>query len=130
MKLIAYVVFGVLTTLINIASYYLAYNIFAINNVTSTIIAWVIAVAFAFITNKLWVFDSKKFNARTLLHEIPAFFVCRLATGVLDVSIMYFAVDLLAWHSLTWKLISNVLVIVMNYLASKFVIFNRSLKSS
>ena len=105
-------------------------DIFAINNVPSTIIAWVIAVAFAFITNKLWVFDSKKFNARTLMYEVPAFFVCRLATGVLDVAIMYLAVDLLAWHSLTWKLISNVLVIVMNYLASKFVIFNRSLKSS
>ena len=123
MKLIAYIVFGVLTTLINIASYYLAYNVFAISNVISTIIAWVTAVSFAFITNKLWVFDSKNFDARTLFHEVPAFFICRFATGVLDVAIMFLAVDVLAWPPMLWKVISNVLVIVINYIASKLVIF-------
>ena len=123
MSIVAYIVFGILTTLTNLASYYLAYNILAINNVFSTIIAWITAVSFAFITNKLWVFDSKNFDARTLFHEVPAFFICRFATGVLDVAVMYLAVDLLAWHSLTWKLISNMLVIVINYVASKLVIF-------
>ncbi len=123
MKIVAYIVFGVLTTLINIMCYYLAFNIFEINNVLSTIIAWVMAVAFAFITNKLWVFDSRKFDARTLLYECTTFFICRVATGVLDVGIMYVAVDLMEWNSLLWKTLSNVLVIVINYAASKLVIF-------
>ena len=68
--IIAYLFFGVLTTLINWGSYFLFYNIATILNVTSTIIAWILAVAFAFITNKLWVFDRKSFKGNTLIHEI------------------------------------------------------------
>ena len=93
-SLIMYAVFGGLTTVVNMVSYYLSFNVLKIPNVPSTVIAWVLAVAFAFITNKLWVFDSPSFDAQTLKHEIPTFFGARLATGVLDVAIMYLAVDL------------------------------------
>ena len=74
---ILYVVFGVLTTLVNILSYYLCFNIITISNVLSTIIAWIFAVVFAFITNKFWVFESKSFDSKTLKYEIPAFFWCK-----------------------------------------------------
>lgn len=95
--LFMYAVFGILTTLVNLASYYLCYNILVIPNVPSTIIAWILAVAFAFITNKLWVFDSKSFDGKTLAREIPTFFGARLAAGVLDVGIMWIAVDVMNW---------------------------------
>lgn len=123
---ILYVFFGVLTTLINIAAYYLCFNLLGLSNVASVIIAWVFAVAVAFITNKLWVFDSKSFSRTTLAHEIPTFLGARVFTGVLDVLIMYLSVDVMGWNSTVWKLISNVIVVVLNYIASKLVIFRRN----
>lgn len=122
-RFIMYAVFGVLTTLVNMVSYYLCFRVADIPNVASTVIAWVLAVLFAFITNKLWVFDSRSFSVKVLRHEIPAFYVARLVTGILDVGIMYLAVDQLHLNPTLWKLVSNVLVIVINYIASRFFIF-------
>lgn len=122
---ILYAVFGVLTTLINWGSYYLCYSILYIPNIPSTIIAWVLAVAFAFVTNKIWVFSSKSFDVKTMLHEIWTFLAARIATGVLDVVIMFLAVDVFEMNSTAWKLISNIIVIILNYLLSKFFIFNK-----
>ena len=124
-SIIAYLFFGVLTTLINWGSYFLCYNIVQIPNVPSTIIAWILAVAFAFITNKIWVFGSKSFNGKVLLHEIWTFIAARLITGILDVVIMYFAVDVFAMNSTVWKLISNIIVIVLNYIFSRLIIFKK-----
>lgn len=122
---IMYAIFGVCTTLLNWASYYLFYNIAGIPNVPSTIIAWVLAVAFAFITNKLWVFESRSFEKKILLHEIWTFTAARLATGILDVGIMYLTVDVLGWNSTLWKLLSNIVVIILNYVLSKLVVFKK-----
>ena len=124
-SIIAYLFFGVLTTLINWGSYFLCYNIVQIPNVPSTIIAWILAVAFAFITNKIWVFGSKSFNGKVLLYEIWTFIAARLITGILDVVIMYFAVDVFAMNSTVWKLISNIIVIVLNYIFSRLIIFKK-----
>ena len=124
-SLILYAVFGALTTLVNMASYWLCFNVLGIPNVPSTAIAWVLAVCFAFITNKLWVFDSPSFDMKIMAHEVPSFFGARLATGLLDVLVMYLAVDVMKWNSTLWKLISNVIVIVLNYIASKLVIFRK-----
>ena len=124
-SLIMYVVFGALTTVVNMGAYYVSYTLLHIPNVPSTAIAWILAVAFAFVTNKLWVFDSPSFDAQTLKHEIPTFFGARIATGVLDVVIMYLAVDVAHMNPTVWKLISNVLVIIINYIASKLIIFRK-----
>ena len=125
---IMYMIFGVLTTVINLLTYYICFNILRIPNVASTIIAWILAVSFAFVTNKIWVFDSKSFDGKILSHEIPTFFGARIATGVLDVVIMYIAVDVLSWNSTVWKLVSNIIVIILNYIASKFVIFKAQIE--
>ncbi len=123
--MILYVVFGGLTTVVNMVAYYVCYNVLHIANVPSTAIAWVLAVLFAFITNKLWVFESKSFDSETLKHEIPSFFGCRLATGILDIVIMYLSVDVAHFNPTLWKLISNVLVVIINYIASKLLIFKK-----
>lgn len=124
-SIIAYLIFGVLTTLINWGCYFLFYSIVHIPNVPSTIIAWILAVAFAFITNKIWVFDSKSFDEKVLLHEIWTFIAARLITGILDVVIMYFAVDVFVMNSTVWKLISNIIVIILNYIFSKLIVFKK-----
>ena len=124
-SIILYVVFGAMTTLVNMAAYWLCFDVLGIPNVPSTVIAWVLAVSFAFVTNKLWVFDSKSWDGRTLRHEIPAFFGARLLTGLLDVGIMYVTVDVMGWNGMVWKLISNVIVIILNYIASELFIFRK-----
>lgn len=70
-----------------------------------------------------WSFDDGQFYV--LIKEIPAFFGCRLATGILDVGIMYVAVDVANANGTVWKIVSNVLVIIINYVASKLVIFKK-----
>lgn len=124
---ILYLVFGGLTTLVNIAVYFVCRHMGA--NVTiSTIVAWFAAVLFAYITNKLFVFESKCKSAGQLFHEIIGFFGCRLFTGLLDLGIMYVSVDILNFNELIMKILSNVVVIVLNYLFSKLFIFNRNTK--
>lgn len=139
-EVILYVVFGGLTTLVNIAVYYIAYDNMNINNVLSTIWAWVLSVLFAYITNKLFVFESKSFSAGILISEMASFFFFRLATGIMDLAIMYLFVDVDLCHMAkeSWKipligmvlsfpmivkLLSNVIVIILNYIASKLLIF-------
>ena len=122
---ILYAIFGVFTTLVNIGVYYGLYDLLHIANVTSTVVAWFLAIVFAFIVNKLFVFESISWRKDVLWQEALNFLVCRLLTGLLDVGIMYVAVDLLSWNSVFWKLISNILVIILNYVANKSIIFRK-----
>ena len=121
--LILYGVFGVLTTTVNMVAYYLCFDVLSIPNLISTAIAWLFSVLFAFITNKLWVFESKSFAKAVFFRELLSFFSCRIATGVLDMGIMFVTVDRLAQNEILWKLLSNIIVIVLNYVASKALIF-------
>ena len=123
---ILYIVFGGLTTLVNLAVYRLCYYTAGIPNVPSVLIAWVLAVTFAFFTNKPLVFDSRSFDRKTLAREIPAFFGARLLTGLLDLLIMAVTVDMLHRNAMVWKIISNVIVIILNYVASKWVVFRKN----
>ena len=122
---ITYAVFGVFTTVVNIVVYNVCYYNLELSNTLSNIIAWVLAVAFAYLTNKVWVFDSKSWKWEVLRREITAFISCRLATGVMDLIIMFVCVELMGWHAMLMKLISNVLVIILNYVFSKLIIFKK-----
>ncbi len=120
---IAYLFFGVCTTALNLLFYALFTKLAHLPNLLSTVLAWLLAVIFAFVTNKLQVFESRALDRRTLLREAISFLTSRLATGLLDVGVMFVAVDLLGRSALLWKLVSNAVVIVLNYVASKLVIF-------
>lgn len=122
-QIILYLFFGGCTTLINWVAYVLFYNLLSFENVTSTVIAWVISVAFAFVTNKIWVFESA--GGKNLFFEIWTFVAARLITGLLDVAVMYMAVDIMDMNANLWKLLSNIIVIVLNYIFSKFIIFKK-----
>lgn len=122
-SVVLYVLFGVLTTLLNTVVYYVLYDVFGCANVMATVFAWFLSVIFAFITNKYFVFSSKSWNVAVMLKELRDFFTCRILTGLLDVGMMYVMVDKLHGDALFWKLASNGIVIVLNYIASKFVVF-------
>ena len=122
---ILYAVFGVFTTVVNLVVYHLCYYEAGMSNLLSNVFAWVMAVTFAYLTNKSWVFESKSWSWSVLRVEVPAFVSCRLATGIMDLAIMYISVDILGWHAMLMKFLSNVLVILLNYVFSKLVIFKK-----
>lgn len=122
-SVILYLVFGAGTTFVNIISYYLFYEILHCGNLVSTIIAWFFSVIFAYVTNRKWVFESRATIVKDWIYELISFFGCRIATGVMDTIIMVVAVDYMQQNSMVWKMISNVLVIVINYVASKLIVF-------
>lgn len=125
--IISYLFFGVCSTLINIITYYLAAHIFELSTIISTVIAWITAVIFAYITNKLWVFECKSWKPEVLLKEATSFFACRVLTGLLDIIIMTVCVDILLFNDMLIKIISNVIVIVLNYIASKLIVFKKNI---
>ena len=124
-EILLYLIFGGLTTLVNIVVYAVCADWFHWGTVASTIIAWVLSVAFAFVTNKLFVFESKHRSLKSLVFEVCSFFGCRLLSGLLDLFIMWLTVDIWHWNGLLMKIISNIFVIIINYLFSKAIIFRK-----
>ena len=123
---ILYLFFGVCTTLVNVVVYGVCAHMAALPTTVSTVIAWVVSVLFAYITNRTWVFESRAHRTPDVLRELWSFLVCRLATGALDLLIMYLCVDRFGLPDMPVKLLSNLLVIVLNYIASKLIIFSKS----
>lgn len=91
---ILYVIFGGITTVINIVTYWLCYDIIGMNNDISNILAWIFSVLVAYITNKIWVFESVTRCFKALIYEMVSFVSCRIATGLIDLAIMHIAVML------------------------------------
>ena len=133
-ELFLYGIFGVLTTILNIVLYRILSGV--MNHLIANAIAWVVCVLFAFVTNKVFVFESKSFEAKLVLKELSAFIAARLATGVFDELFMFVAVDLLKCGQMNLeafgftlngatiaKIISNIIVIIFNYIFSKLFIF-------
>lgn len=120
-----YLFFGVCTTLVNIFFYTIFTKVFYLNTVSATSASWFLAVLFAYFTNRKWVFSSQAKTKTAILKEISSFFLCRLVTGLLDVVIMVVFVDYLRLPDLPMKIISNILVIITNYIASKLFIFKQ-----
>lgn len=124
-SIVLYLFFGVATTVINILAYTLFAKLFKIDYLISNIIAWVLAVVFAYITNKLYVFNSKSFEKSIFIKEITSFTTARLFSLAVDMGIMYVFVGLLGANDIIIKIISNIIVIVMNYIFSKWFIFKK-----
>ena len=122
---ILYLFFGVCTTAVNIITYYITAHMLSLSVILSTCLAWVISVIFAYVTNKWWVFESKSLRLKAVIQEFLSFTGCRLFTGACDLLIMFIFVDCLGVNDLFVKIASNVLVVVLNYIFSKMIIFKR-----
>lgn len=124
-EVINYLIFGVLTTLVNYVSYIIFTRVFSVDMFVSNLVAWFLSVVFAFITNKLIVFESKEFTPKVIVKEGVSFMIARVFSLLLDMLILYLMADLLGMNDLIVKIISNVIVIIVNYVLSKFLIFKK-----
>jgi len=124
-EVLSYLIFGVLTTVVNYCVYLPVYNILGLSASVSNVIAWVVAVAFAYLTNKPFVFRSHDWSAKTVIPELTKFVGCRVASGAAETLILLVSVDILHWNGNIWKLVTSVLVVVLNYIASKLVVFKK-----
>ena len=133
-EVINYLIFGVLTTIVSLAvKYLLLFTIFDASNAlelqVAVIISWIAACLFAYITNRIWVFESK---SKKIIKEMITFFVARLSTLGLEMLIMFIFVTALGLNSdiwvIIWTLVSQVLVIVGNYILSKLIVFKNKKK--
>lgn len=126
-EIINYLIFGVLTTFVSLGVYYICvYTFLNPENVVqlqiANIISWVAGVAFAYVTNRKFVFESKEENK---LKEAGKFVTSRITTLLMDMAIMFIGVTLCKFNDKIIKLISQVVVIVMNYLLSKIIVFKK-----
>ncbi len=122
---ILYIVFGVLTTAINIVSFFICTRAFGLGVMTSNIIAWITSVLFAFVTNKIYVFNSRNYSIKFVLKELFDFTVSRGATGALDMGLMYLFVSVIHMEDMISKIIINIIVIILNYVLSKLYVFRK-----
>ena len=118
-----YLFFGVCTTVVNVLVYGLCARLTPLSTAACTGLAWVAAVLLAYATNRTWVFGSRARGVSGVLRELGSFFLCRLATGGLDLAVMYVCVDRLGLPDIPVKTASNVLVVVLDYAASRLFIF-------
>ncbi len=123
-EMINYLIFGVLTTLVNLISYRFFTRI-QIDLYISVVLAWLLSVIFAFVTNKLFVFESRSWKVSVLGKELILFLSARIASLGIDLVAMGIMVDLLHIQDMIAKLVSNVIVVIVNYILSKFLIFKK-----
>ena len=134
-EIVRYVFFGVLTTLINLAVYFLSNRVLGEERyLVSNVIAWVLAVAFAYVTNKLWVFESKSWSRDVLIRELPGFFAARIFSLLVEEAGLFLMIDLMGFDRWTLlgisgdriaKIVMQFVVIALNYVFSKLVVFSR-----
>ena len=138
-ELIVYVIFGGLTTVVNLVVFTVSGMVLGDEKyLISNVIAWFAAVVFAYVNNKLWVFEIKSWDAKVLLKEVPSFFAARVASFVIEEIGLYVFVDLLSFNEISIKALSfeiggeliakamlAVVVVVLNYIFSKLVVFRR-----
>ena len=124
-EVISYLFFGGLTTLVNYIVYLPCYNLLDLSGALSNAIAWVAAVAFAYVTNKPFVFKSHDWSVETVIPELTKFVSCRVGSGLLETAIIFALVDWLGLNGNVIKLATSVLVVILNYIASKLLVFRK-----
>lgn len=139
-EIISYVFFGVLTTVVNLLVFKLFDRILGSNlYLVTNVIAWIAAVVFAYITNKLWVFESKSWKADVVIKELVGFFGARVLSLGIEEAGLWLMIDIMHFENIKGfeifsfkfdgnfiaKLIMQVVVVIMNYIFSKFLIFTK-----
>ena len=124
-EILIYLIFGILTTAVNYAVYLPCYNWLSLSATASNVVAWAAAVAFAYVTNKPFVFRSHDWSAKTVVPELTKFVGSRLASGALETAMIFVTVDCLSWNGNLMKLATSVMVVIMNYIAGKLLVFRK-----
>lgn len=123
-EVLLYLLFGGLTTVISIGSYgYLIY--LGMEPLIANVISWILAVLFAYVTNSTWVFEARPQNLAERCRQILGFYGGRVATLLMEETILLLFVELLAWNAMLVKVAAQVLVVVANYVISKLWVFRK-----
>ena len=120
-----YIIFGVVTTVVNFVTYYLCARILMIGIMISTVIAKIFSLSVAYLTNRKWVFNSNKTQKIKIFRECLTFYACRGVSALLDFGIMYLGAVLLNFNDLAVKIFATIVVIVANYIMSKMIVFRK-----
>lgn len=121
---VLYVVFGVVTTIINFVVYYILRHL-GVNYLVANTIAWIAAVSAAYVTNKLWVFNSRSWAFPVVFREVILFAAARLLSLAAETAFMALTVELLHANDRVMKIIAEIFVVILNYIFSKLVIFRK-----
>lgn len=132
-EMFLYLLFGVLTTVVNLIVFSIGNKVFDV--LVSNIIAWILAIAFAFVTNKLFVFESKSWAPKIICKEVSSFISARLLTlGIEEIGLLVM-IKWLHWNEalttahisgeMVIKLMLAVIVVILNYVLSKLIIFRK-----
>lgn len=125
-EIINYLIFGCFSTIVNFISYFIFARIIGIDEVISSGLSWFCSVVFAYITNKLFVFESKGKTKKGLIKEATSFFLSRVISGILcDVGTFALMVKVLNINDIISKIVTQIMVVVVNYVFSKFIIFKK-----
>lgn len=122
-EVITYIFFGGLTTTVNFTVFYLLNNIVGIPYLGANALAIVIAILFAYYTNSTFVFDSKAGNKKEKMKEFILFVTMRAGTGVFDMVSMFILISLFSLDSTLSKILTQGLVVILNYIFNKLVVF-------
>ncbi len=128
-ELIVYFITGVLTTLVNWVSYALFVEIFGWSVAVSNALAWIVAVIFAYLVNKLWVFQSYSWELRFIVRECFLFISARILTGIVEIAGVPLLVKIglnqpfFGVKGMCAKIVISVIVMILNYVFSKLIVF-------
>lgn len=123
-EIFIYLFFGGLATVVNIVSYQVAFSVFSLNWSIANVISWICSVLFAFVTNRLWVFNTHT-KGLAVVGEFIKFIIARLVSFGMDMALMFLLIDILVANGLVAKVITQVVVVVANYVFSKVFIFKK-----
>lgn len=124
-EVIQYGFWGVMTTLVNYIVYFGCTKLAEVDYLISNVIAWCVAVIFAFVVNKVFVFRSKGWSGKALLWEFGSFVSARVLSGVMETGLLWLFVEQLHFSDSVIKIVAGVLVVIINYFFSKLIIFRK-----
>lgn len=124
-SVLIYLILGIMTTAVNYAVYLPLYNLCHLSATLSNSIAWVVAVVFAFLTNKPLAFESHDWSLPVIVKEFLPFLLCRVGTGVLETLCIFTLVDCMQLNGNIIKVIVSVAVVIANYFGSKLLVFRK-----
>ncbi len=120
---ILYLIFGVLTTIVNFIVFAVLFNLLSVNYMVSNVVAWVFSVLFAFVTNRNYVFSAGPSDANHIAKELISFSLSRIFTLLVESLMLWTGTSLLSINANITKIIASVVVVILNYILSKYLVF-------
>ena len=124
-EIINYIIFGGMTTVVNFVVYFLCVDIIEIYYIAANVVAWFLSVLFAYITNRIYVFERVNFSISGVVKEAILFFLSRLFSGAVETASLYIMVDIIGISSSAAKIEVAIAVVILNYIFSKLIVFRR-----